>query len=152
MNERNFDYLFIGWANYLLSKLHLPWDSWLYLLLKWLWSSQLQFYAALLAAGLQLQLNYAAQKRPSIGIRFAVRKYSMWFMEMCFHIGNLYQHHTTRNVLVEDYRYCLLMFKLELCSWKTTSHKDLLEVCLPNSRLLSGLIGMWSSMKITQEV
>ena len=28
-------------------------------------------------------------------------------------------------------------------------HKDHLEVCLPNSRLLSGLIGMWSSMKIT---
>ena len=27
--------------------------------------------------------------------------------------------------------------------------KDILEVCLPNSRLLSGLIGMWSSMKIT---
>ena len=24
-------------------------------------------------------------------------------------------------------------------SWKTTSHKDHLEVCLPNNRLLSGL-------------
>ena len=36
-----------------------------------------------------------------------------------------------------------------LFSWKTTSHKDHLEVCLLNSRLLSGLIGMWSSMKIT---
>ena len=38
---------------------------------------------------------------------------------------------------------------IELFSWKTTSNKDHLEVCLPNSRLLSGLIGMWSSMKIT---
>ena len=40
---------------------------------------------------------------------------------------------------------------VELFSWKTTSHKDHLEleVCLPNSRLLSGLIGMWSCMKIT---
>ena len=38
---------------------------------------------------------------------------------------------------------------VELFSWKTTSHKDHLEVCLPNSRLLSGLIGMWSSTKIT---
>ena len=39
--------------------------------------------------------------------------------------------------------------KIELFSWKTTSHKDHLEVCLlPNSRLLSDLIGMWSSMKI----
>ena len=36
-----------------------------------------------------------------------------------------------------------------LFSWKTTSHKDHLEVFLPNSRLLSGLIGMWSPMKIT---
>ena len=27
--------------------------------------------------------------------------------------------------------------------------KDHLEVCLPNSRLISGLIGMRSSMKIT---
>ena len=39
--------------------------------------------------------------------------------------------------------------KLELFSWKTTSHKDNIEVCLPNSQLLSGLIGMWSPMKIT---
>ena len=36
----------------------------------------------------------------------------------------------------------------ELFSWKTTSHKDHLEVFLPISRLLSGLYGMWSSMKI----
>ena len=34
-------------------------------------------------------------------------------------------------------------------SWKTTFQKDHIEVCLPNNRLLSGLIGMWSSMKIT---
>ena len=40
-------------------------------------------------------------------------------------------------------------FILELFSWKTTSHKAHLEVCLPKSRLLSGLIGMWSCMKIT---
>ena len=46
----------------------------------------------------------------------------------------------------------LEIFRLELFSWKTTSHKDHLEVCLPNSRLLSGLIGMWSSMKITLNV
>ena len=39
--------------------------------------------------------------------------------------------------------------QVELISWKTTSHKDQLEICLPNSRLLSCLIGMWSSMKIT---
>ena len=38
---------------------------------------------------------------------------------------------------------------MELFSWKTTSHKDHLEVYLPNSRLLSGLIRMWSSVKIT---
>ena len=38
---------------------------------------------------------------------------------------------------------------VELFSWKTTSHKDHLEVGLPNSRLLSSLIGMWSYMKIT---
>ena len=38
---------------------------------------------------------------------------------------------------------------LELFSWMTTSHQDHLEVCLSNSRLLSGLIGMWSSMNIT---
>ena len=38
---------------------------------------------------------------------------------------------------------------IELLSWMNTSHKDHLEVCLPKSRLLSGLIGMWSSMKIT---
>ena len=42
--------------------------------------------------------------------------------------------------------------KVELFSWKTTSHKYHLEVCLPNSRLLSGLIGMWSSMKITLHI
>ena len=30
---------------------------------------------------------------------------------------------------------CLL--QVELFSWKTTSHKDHLEVCLPNSRVLS---------------
>ena len=39
--------------------------------------------------------------------------------------------------------------EVELFSWKTTSLKDHLEVCLPNSRLLSGRIAMWSSMKIT---
>ena len=33
---------------------------------------------------------------------------------------------------------------------KTTYHKDHLEECLPN-RLLSGLISIWSSMKITQQ-
>ena len=38
---------------------------------------------------------------------------------------------------------------LELFSCEITSHKDHIEVCLPNSRLLSGLIGIWSSMKIT---
>ena len=27
---------------------------------------------------------------------------------------------------------------VELFSWKTTSHKDHLKVCLPNSRLVSG--------------
>ena len=37
-------------------------------------------------------------------------------------------------------------------SWKITSHKDHFEVCLPNSRLLSGLIRMWSSMKITLDI
>ena len=37
---------------------------------------------------------------------------------------------------------------LELFSWKTTSQKDHLEVCLPNSRHLSGLIGMLPSIKI----
>ena len=31
----------------------------------------------------------------------------------------------------------------------TPFHKDHLEVCLPNSRLSSGLIGMWFSMKIS---
>ena len=31
-------------------------------------------------------------------------------------------------------------------------HKNHLEVFLPNSRLLPGLIGMWSSMKITLNV
>ena len=35
-------------------------------------------------------------------------------------------------------------------SWKTASHEDHLEVRLPNSRLLSGLIGMWSFMKVTK--
>ena len=29
------------------------------------------------------------------------------------------------------------------------SHKEHLEICLPIRRLLSGLIGMWSSMKTT---
>ena len=38
---------------------------------------------------------------------------------------------------------------VELFSWKTTSHQDHLKVCLRISRLLSGLHGMWSSMKIT---
>ena len=33
-------------------------------------------------------------------------------------------------------------------SWMTTSHKKHLEVCLPDSSLLSGLYGMWSSMKM----
>ena len=36
---------------------------------------------------------------------------------------------------------------IESFSWKTTSH---LEVCLPIRRFLSGLCGMWSSLKITQ--
>ena len=39
--------------------------------------------------------------------------------------------------------------QVELIAWKTTSHKDHLEVCLPNSRLLSGLYGMLSSMTIS---
>ena len=42
----------------------------------------------------------------------------------------------------------ICLFNVELFSWKTTSHKDHLEVCLSNSRLLSGLIRIWSSMKI----
>ena len=42
--------------------------------------------------------------------------------------------------------------EVELFSWKTTSHKYHLEVCLPNSRLLSGLTGMWSSMKIALHI
>jgi len=45
--------------------------------------------------------------------------------------------------------HCQDSCELELFSWKTTFLKDRLEVCLPNTRLLSGLIGMWSSMKIT---
>ena len=53
---------------------------------------------------------------------------------------------------VRTTKYVQLLVQLELFSWKTTSHKDHLEVFLPNSRLLSSLIciGMWSSMKITQ--
>ena len=43
----------------------------------------------------------------------------------------------------------LLSTGLELFSWKTTTHKDHLDVCLPNSRLLSGLTRMWSCLKIT---
>ena len=39
---------------------------------------------------------------------------------------------------------------VELFSWKTTFHEGHLEVCLFYSRLLPGLFGMWSSMKITQ--
>ena len=38
---------------------------------------------------------------------------------------------------------------IELFSRNTTSHKDHFKVCLPNNRLLTGIIGMWSSMKIT---
>ena len=38
---------------------------------------------------------------------------------------------------------------VELFSWNTTTHKDHLEDSLPKRRLLSGLIGMWSSMKIS---
>ena len=50
--------------------------------------------------------------------------------------------------------YYLILYGLKytlfrIISWKTTSHKDHLEVCFPNSRLLSGLYGMWSSMKMT---
>ena len=41
------------------------------------------------------------------------------------------------------------VYHVEVFSWKTTSHKDHLEVCLPTSRLLFGLYGMWSSMIIT---
>ena len=41
------------------------------------------------------------------------------------------------------------MFYVQLFSWKTTFHKDHLEVCLPNSRLVHGLLGIWASMKIT---
>ena len=43
----------------------------------------------------------------------------------------------------------ITIMEVELFSWKTTSNKDHIEVCLPNGRLLSGPIGMWSSMKIT---
>ena len=39
--------------------------------------------------------------------------------------------------------------KIDIFSSKITSHKDHLKVCLPDSRLLYGLIGMWSSMIIT---
>ena len=39
--------------------------------------------------------------------------------------------------------------QIELFSWKTTSHNDHLEICQPIRRLLSGLYGMWSSIKIT---
>ena len=42
---------------------------------------------------------------------------------------------------------CLDSYYLESFSWKTTSHKDHLEVCLLHSRLLSGLYGTWSPMK-----
>ena len=35
---------------------------------------------------------------------------------------------------------------IELLSWMNIFH---LEVCLSKSRLLSGLIGMWSAMKVT---
>ena len=38
---------------------------------------------------------------------------------------------------------------VELFSWKTTFHKGHSEVCLSYIRLLPGLLGMWSSMKIT---
>ena len=38
---------------------------------------------------------------------------------------------------------------VELLSWKTTSHEEHLDVCLPNGRLQSGLLRKWSSMKIT---
>ena len=42
--------------------------------------------------------------------------------------------------------HCQDSCELELFSWKTTFLKDRLEVSLPNSRLLSGLI----EMKITK--
>ena len=35
---------------------------------------------------------------------------------------------------------------------KTIFHKGRIEVCLPGSRLLSGLYGMWSSLKIPLDV
>ena len=42
--------------------------------------------------------------------------------------------------------------EVELFSWKTTSNKDQLEVCLPKSSLLSGLIGMSFSMEISLDL
>ena len=45
--------------------------------------------------------------------------------------------------------HCQDSCELELFLWKTAFNKDCLEVCLPNSRLLSDLIGIWSFMKIT---
>ena len=37
---------------------------------------------------------------------------------------------------------------IEVFSWRTTSLKDQIEVCLPRNKLLSCLHGMWSCMKI----
>ena len=52
-------------------------------------------------------------------------------------------------VLQFQLRCYMVLYDIELFSWKITSNKDHLELCLANRRLLSGLFGMWSSMKIT---
>ena len=46
--------------------------------------------------------------------------------------------------------YHIISKQVELFSWKTTCYNDHLELCLPNTRLLSGLFWMWYFMKITQ--
>ena len=51
-------------------------------------------------------------------------------------------------MVIQSMSWTISAIVLELFSWKTASHKDYLEVCQNNSRLLSGLIGMCSSMKI----
>ena len=62
---------------------------------------------------------------------------------LVFQLPHLSAHRPETKILIDPY-LCI-----ELISLRTTSHKDYLEVCLPDSILLSSLIGMWSSMKIT---
>ena len=79
------------------------------------------------------------QQVTKVGAKYAFLKEKICLSRKLWSVDQL------ASILLRIFKWGVYVF-----SWKTTSFEGQIVVCLPSSRLLSGISEMWSSIKIPQ--